>query len=229
MLTITVRGLGPAAAIIRNAPKRVERGVVRLVQRCRRTLIMWVQLIANEVSPPGYFPPVDRGRFEKAWKPENFSKGIILHNDAGIYSEVLEVGRRPGAKFPPQAPIEAWLRRHPHAIHLRKGGPQQGPGSRGTSYVEGASHFADEEGEVSGGPSKRRRIKILKGGRMKGRGGSANWMGFKQQAFLLARAIHLRGQKPRYVATNALTGLGDILEKALDREIDSILARIGGP
>jgi len=239
-IRITVRGLNAVNLIPNRLDYVMTRGIVRVVQKCRNLFVTWLQLIANEVSPPSYYPPRDKGGFERAWRPRNFRKGLILGNDKGIYSEVLEVGRHAGARQPPIRPLMNWLRRkgmtgrqswRKNTAQLSGGLFRKrrtrtvqvthvAPGKNGGLPTVTVSRMAPSAWVFSG-PRKTTK-KGVRGGKIR------NWMvlDLKKRAFLLARAIKRRGQRPRLVATNALPGIANIAEQAIERELDAMLRRI---
>jgi len=45
----------------------------------------------------------------------------VSNDDAGRYADVIEFGRRPGAKMPPVKPIEDWIRLKPLKLRNRQG------------------------------------------------------------------------------------------------------------
>jgi hypothetical protein len=45
----------------------------------------------------------------------------VSNDDAGKYADVIEFGRRPGAKMPPVKPIEDWIRLKPLKLRNRQG------------------------------------------------------------------------------------------------------------
>jgi len=45
----------------------------------------------------------------------------VSNDDAGKYADVIEFGRRPGAKMPPVKPIEDWIRLKPLKLRNKQG------------------------------------------------------------------------------------------------------------
>ena len=55
--------------------------------------------------------PVDHGDMRKGWKVKRLTSAVEMRNDFP-YSEIIELGRRPGQTPPPLAPIMEWVARH---------------------------------------------------------------------------------------------------------------------
>ena len=69
---------------------------------------------ATDNAPPasrnGSIGAVNTGRFRRSWKSSRIERGVAIVNNA-TYAPVIEGGRRPGAKMPPQKPLEGWARK----------------------------------------------------------------------------------------------------------------------
>lgn len=81
------------------------------VATIRRTVkLHGPRLIQEEISQIQPNAPVDRGTYRRSWKFEDIPGGATVYNFTP-YAAVIEDGRRPGAKAPPLAVIQAWLLR----------------------------------------------------------------------------------------------------------------------
>ena len=79
--------------------------------------------------------PVDRGTYRRGFQVADIKDGASLYN-AALHAGVIEEGRRPGARQPPTAVIEAWLRRKLRVAIKEGRHAQMSPSAyRGVAFV----------------------------------------------------------------------------------------------
>ncbi len=90
-------------AVIRGVHSGAARAIGYLVDRTRT---------ARPANPGGIGSggAVNTGEFMRGWRVLRASDGATILNTKA-HSPIVEHGRRAGSKFPPRAPLVAWIRR----------------------------------------------------------------------------------------------------------------------
>ena len=128
--------------------------------------------------------PVDHGTARRSWVVFRGLKSVELRNDA-VHAEILEVGRRPGARLPPLDAIREWVERH--ADDLGIGNARSFVGSRRTVNP---MDVVLEDGTVV----------------------DAFSIDVEMTAQAIQRAIGARGQKPLGIISSRLSTFGEWAE-----------------
>lgn len=96
------------------------------------------RLFVEEVDAVRPHAPVDRANYKRSSRVEDIEGGAVFYNFAQ-YAEIIEDGRRPGARSPPIQVIFEWVKRKHIGSTLigpvqpTYGPRQQGPGARNPS------------------------------------------------------------------------------------------------
>lgn len=91
------------AALAKKMPGSLKKARERAAKRS-------VEYLQSRIrSQP--LPPIYRRRYINGWTITSPRWGAIAISNKTFHSVVIEKGRRVGAKMPPRAPIEEWVRR----------------------------------------------------------------------------------------------------------------------
>ncbi len=121
------------ALISREKDHVVERGR-KIV---RRTVKMVAPRIIQGLISRDPRPPVDRSTYRREWHFDDTREGASVYNSSP-HAGVIEYGRRPGARMPPLAAIEAWVHRKGLVLGVTKKGKRRRLSSRLTpSQISG--------------------------------------------------------------------------------------------
>jgi hypothetical protein len=92
-------------------PKVYKKINVGKSQAIRTALLIAARRGATELTQRSIAMRIfNYGVYARAWRGISHARGAAVTN-AEPYAGVIEFGRRPGSRFPPRAPIEAWVKR----------------------------------------------------------------------------------------------------------------------